>query len=309
MGVTAMAENIRLLFATVIFRPYVFIFLAIYLVAATMKVGAKKAVLFTLSAWAIAYVAEFSSIRNGIPFGLYHYIPSTVNCELWICGVPFMDSLSFTFLAYSSWATARVFMCPAEGKGFSFAFREGYKNRFSIGTVFLGALLFMLIDVVIDPLSLRGDRWFLGKIYYYPDGGAYFGVTISNFIGWFIVGFVTLMVWGGIDRWMPSTIEGRHAGTAPTQAEGNALTPVSPLPRGEGNIEEQPNNQPQVARGIKRYMPSVDLLGPALYMIVLIFNLTMTFYIGETTIGWVGVFIFLPVVFLMGQKIRGEAHT
>ncbi len=55
-------------------------------------------------------------------------------------------------------------------------------------------------------------------------------------------------------------------------------------------------------------MPSVDLMGPALYMIVLIFNLTMTFYIGEYTIGWVGVFIFLPVVFLMGQKIRGEGH-
>ncbi len=30
---------------------------------------------------------------------------------------------------------------------------------------------------------------------------------------------------------------------------------------------------------------------------------------GETTIGLVGVFIFLPVVFLMGQKIRGGAHT
>ncbi len=77
-------------------------------------------------------------------------------------------------------------------------------NRFSFGTIFLGALLFMLIDVVIDPLSFRGDRWFLGKIYYYPDGGAYFGVTISNFIGWFIVGFVTLVVWGVIDRVTPT---------------------------------------------------------------------------------------------------------
>jgi putative membrane protein len=176
-------------------------------------------------------------------------------------------------------------------------------NRFSLGTIFLGALLFMLIDVVIDPLSLRGDRWFLGKIYYYPDGGAYFGVTISNFIGWFIVGFVTLSIWGLIDKRM---------GDIPPTLPSGLPSPAG----GEGNREEftEPPPSPEEGRHIgtaptKWYMPSVDLLGPALYMIVLIFNLTMTFYIGEITIGWVGVFIFLPVVFLLGQKIRGDAHT
>jgi putative membrane protein len=51
----------------------------------------------------------------------------------------------------------------------------------------------MLLDVVIDPVTLLGDRWFLGRIYYYPDGGAYFGVTLSNFAGWFFVGAVTVL--------------------------------------------------------------------------------------------------------------------
>lgn len=49
----------------------------------------------------------------------------------------------------------------------------------------------MLLDIVIDPLTLLGDRWFLGKMYYYPDGGAYFGVTIANFAGWWFVGAIT----------------------------------------------------------------------------------------------------------------------
>jgi putative membrane protein len=52
-----------------------------------------------------------------------------------------------------------------------------------------GALM-MLLDVVIDPLSVRGDRWFLGHIFWYPDGGIYFGVPLSNFVGWLIVGAV-----------------------------------------------------------------------------------------------------------------------
>jgi putative membrane protein len=41
---------------------------------------------------------------------------------------------------------------------------------------------------VIDPLTLLGDQWFLGKIYIYPQEGPYFGVTLSNFAGWFFVG-------------------------------------------------------------------------------------------------------------------------
>ena len=40
----------------------------------------------------------------------------------------------------------------------------------------LTAFLFAFIDMVIDPVALRGDRWFLGKIYYYPDPGIHFGV-------------------------------------------------------------------------------------------------------------------------------------
>src|SRR5204863_9307365 len=46
----------------------------------------------------------------------------------------------------------------------------------------------MALDVVIDPLAVRGDRWFLGRIFYYPSGGAYFGVPLSNFAGWLCVG-------------------------------------------------------------------------------------------------------------------------
>ncbi|MGC2423356.1 MAG: carotenoid biosynthesis protein, partial [Nitrospirota bacterium] len=147
-------EKLRLFFLTVLFRPYVFLFLGIYFYAAIKKIGPRKAVLFTLIAWAVAYVSEFLSVRTGFPFGLYHYIPSTTGKELWVMGVPFMDSLSFTFLSYSSWRMARFFMPQCE--------------KFSWKIIMLGAFLMTLLDVVIDPLALRGDRWFLGKIYYYP---------------------------------------------------------------------------------------------------------------------------------------------
>ncbi|HEY3346512.1 MAG TPA: carotenoid biosynthesis protein, partial [Nitrospirota bacterium] len=233
-----MSETLALLGKTISFRPYVFAFLAVYLVAASFKLGVKKTALFTLTAWAIAYAAEFSSVRTGIPFGLYHYIPSTLDKELWVFGVPFMDSLSFAFLAYASWTTARVLVSPHDGRGLKLMFTDE-PARFRLPVVLMGALMFMLIDVVIDPLSLRGDRWFLGKIYYYPEPGVYFGVTIANFAGWFAVGLATLTIWGWLDK------KFKDAG------------------RGFGGL---------------------DLVGPALYFIVLIFNLGMTFYIGELNI-------------------------
>jgi putative membrane protein len=169
-----MSDTVGLLLGTVALRPYVFVFLAIYLVMAAADLGARRAALFTLCAWAVAFVAEFSSIRVGIPFGLYHYTGATQGRELYLAGVPFMDSLSFTFLAYASFCLARALLGRARG----------------LGVVFLSGLLMMLLDVVIDPLAVRGDRWFLGRIFYYPEGGVYFGVPLSNFLGWAIVGWV-----------------------------------------------------------------------------------------------------------------------
>jgi len=59
-----------------------------------------------------------------------------------------------------------------------------------------------LADVVIDPITVRGDEWFLGKIYFYPEGGIYFGVPMSNFVGWFMVSYAILFSYQTLsDRW------------------------------------------------------------------------------------------------------------
>jgi putative membrane protein len=31
-------------------------------------------------------------------------------------------------------------------------------------------------------------------MYYYPEGGIYFGVPLSNFVGWFVVGATTIRI-------------------------------------------------------------------------------------------------------------------
>jgi putative membrane protein len=53
----------------------------------------------------------------------------------------------------------------------------------------------------------------------------------------------------------------------------------------------------------RRPLPFQAFLGPGLYLGVLAFNLFMTFWIGEYTLGWAGVFIFTPFFTWLAVKL------
>jgi putative membrane protein len=187
--VTTLALLATQLAGTATSRPYVVGFLAFFLVAAVRDLGRARALAFLGWGGAVALLAELLSTRVGIPFGLYRYTGATREAELFLGNVPFFSPLSFPFLAYAAFCLARLAFGPAWASS-----RAG-----RLRTVLAAGALMMLLDVVIDPLAVRGERWFLGHIFYYPDGGAYFGVPLSNFLGWLLVGWVTVggLVWAG----------------------------------------------------------------------------------------------------------------
>jgi uncharacterized membrane protein len=43
----------------------------------------------------------------------------------------------------------------------------------------------------------------LGKIYYYPDPGWHFGVPVANYIGWAVVGLISLAIYFPLDQRLP----------------------------------------------------------------------------------------------------------
>ena len=166
-----------LVLGTLILRWYVFGFVACFLVAGTVDLGWRRTLVFTAWVWPLVWAAEFASTRVGVPFGFYHYTGATRGRELYVTDAPLMDSLSFTFLAYASFCLARAALGGRTGR-WPLALGSGF--------------LMMLLDVVIDPIAVRGDRWFLGRIFYYVDGGAYIGVPLSNFAGWALVGTLAI---------------------------------------------------------------------------------------------------------------------
>jgi putative membrane protein len=260
-----------LLVNTILLRPYVFLFLAAFLVSATWLLGWRRTGLFFLISWITAFVCEFSSTRIGVPFGSYFYTGSTVGRELYLSNVPFMDSLSFTFLLYASYCMALLFLLPVNGRPEIPRrlprLRYDLAARTSKSVLFLTALFYALIDVVIDPLALRGDRWFLGQIYGYTYPGVYFGVPIENFIGWAVVGLIALSGYDVVDKKLPPA----------------------------------PNAARDHADATKKV-----LLGCGLYYGVLIFNLAITFWIGEQLLGFTGLFIYLPITMFFCLRLLNQ---
>jgi putative membrane protein len=246
----------HLLLSTIALRPYVFIFLASFLSIAIINFGFRATSLFAVLTYGISLACEWSSVHNGFPFGLYHYIEATRGREIWVFGVPFMDSLSFTFLGFASYSVAILLSAPLYRRGGDLRILDTWKLRRSPRVWILAALFMVMIDMVVDPLSVLGDRWFLGRIFWYDPPGPHFGVPISNYLGWYFVAAITIAIFQLLDAALNRGVR-KPAGSIPG-------------------------------------LPSRALLGPALYLGIVIFGITMLFRIGAPNIGWAAVFIYLP---------------
>jgi uncharacterized membrane protein len=250
----------HLLLSTIALRPYVFVFLGCYLAIAIVNFGLRATVLFTVLTYAVAWACEWSSVHNGFPFGLYHYIPATRGREIWVAGVPLMDSISFTFLSFASYTVALLLSAPLYRRGLDLRTLDTWEERGSPRVWLMAALFMVMIDMVTDPLSVLGNRWFLGRIFWYDPPGPHFGVPISNYLGWFFVAAVSVAIFQGLDRRL-NRGRGKPLGAIPSA-------------------------------------PSRALWGPGLYAGIVGFAIVMLFRVGASEIAWSGIFIFLPMLAL-----------
>jgi uncharacterized membrane protein len=250
---------------TIVLRPYVFVFLLIYLLGCSLHLGLKRALLFWIIGYGIAWLSEYSSIHNGIPYGYYFYIEQTKGREIWVFGVPLIDSMSYVFLAYASYSMAILVSAPVMRLKKILYVLETRAIRNSPFVTILGAMLFVYLDIIIDPVALDGNRWFLGQLYGYPERGVYFGVPISNFAGWLVVGFLMIGALQKIDNYL------YRSGTSDYTGYHYSW----------------------------RY-----LVGPVLYAGILVFNISVTFAIRDYMLGWVDIFIVLLPSVLIYSMIK-----
>ena len=129
-----------------------------------------------LITWVVSNGFEGLSIKMGFPFGNYHYTTAGPR----VLDVPIIIMVAYFGLSYMSWCVAQVVTTHFSKK------LIGLYKFIIPGTT---ALVMTMWDLVTDPqASTIGGTWI------WENGGAYYGVPISNFFGWFFVIFVFMQI-------------------------------------------------------------------------------------------------------------------
>jgi uncharacterized membrane protein len=163
-------------FQTIGHRWYAFAFIAAFFWAAGAERDWKRALRFIAIASGISLAAEYLSTHTGFPYGRYDYIAQTRGDELYISNVPVFVPLSFGTVVWAGRALIN---------------RAGIR---ATSLILGGAVLAAAIDLIIDPMTLRGQTWFLGSVYRYHESGPWFSVPWSNYAGWILVGALILLI-------------------------------------------------------------------------------------------------------------------
>jgi uncharacterized membrane protein len=139
------------------------------------RYGKKNMFIFFVITLIVSFSFENLSILTGFPFGFYHYSPS-----LGMLTVPLVIIFAYFAMGYLSWMLSHVLTGQYAKK------LEG-KQIFMVP--FIAAFIMVMWDLTIDPISST-----LQGLWVWTTPGAYFGVPISNFLGWFMVVYIFFQI-------------------------------------------------------------------------------------------------------------------
>ncbi len=110
----------------------------------------------------LAWVVEYSGSRTGFPFGGYIY---TERLQPQLGHVPVVVPLAWLMMLPPSWAIAQAILGTSSGLAFAL----------------IAAAAFTAWDLFLDPQMVTWGLW------RWQRRGRYFGVPLTNYLGWFVV--------------------------------------------------------------------------------------------------------------------------
>lgn len=139
--------------------------------------GPKRVLMFALTIFVIGWVFETLGTNTGFPFGSYTY-----GEKMWpfVGQVPIAVMPAYWVMAYVCWSLALLLRRRIDGP---------MDQHFVVSVPIIGAILMVIWDLSMDPLrAIAEQRW------HWHDGGFYFGIPISNFVGWFLVTWLMFQI-------------------------------------------------------------------------------------------------------------------
>ncbi len=162
---------------------------------AVFALGWRAASAFLAICLAVTFSLENLSVLTGLPFGHYHFV---VGASLPHVGsIPVIVGFLYFGMGYPSWVVAGLLLDRAGLQS---------DNRFRLIAIPLVASFAMVQwDVVMDPPSST-----LGGAWIWHDGGGYFGVPLTNYVGWYLTVWVFFQAFA---YWQFSQKNNRHSQT------------------------------------------------------------------------------------------------
>ncbi|WP_048190942.1 carotenoid biosynthesis protein [Methanobacterium sp. SMA-27] len=160
---------------------WIFTGLALVVIHSSILLGKTKTALFFSIALIFGLVSEVLGVKFGWIYGHYYYNPILTPAFFGL--VPVVNVISWAFIIYISYIFADIIL--------EFNNKKFYLKNKGRPFVFLLIILLSMIsgmvatnmDMLIDPVVVANHAWF------WIDSGPYFGIPISNFVGWFLVVF------------------------------------------------------------------------------------------------------------------------
>ena len=138
--------------------------------------GARRAARSLLALAAFGYGVEALGVVTGFPYGPFHYGDALGGRIFGL--VPYLLPVSYAPLVIGAVAAS---------------WRSELQSRAL--WILRSALLLVLIDGVLDPAAASLGFWV------WPEGGAYYGVPLSNYAGWLLSGFLASALLLAAGRW------------------------------------------------------------------------------------------------------------
>ncbi len=152
----------------------------------TLRYGVSGILTFIVIALVASNILENISILTSFPFGHYHYTDA-LGPKLFL--VPVLIGPAYIGTGYLSWVIATVLVGDLRRESSAFT---------TFAVPFIASFVMVVWDLCFDPsFSTIAHRWI------WEQGGGFFGVPLTNYLGWFFTVFIFYLLFALSIRFGP----------------------------------------------------------------------------------------------------------
>src|SRR5258708_627462 len=159
---------------------------AFALIHGAVRYGWTGILVFVVLCLVVSNILENSSILTGFPFGHYHYTDA-LGPKLFL--VPLLIGPAYFANGYFAWVIGNVLVGEL---------RRGSSAFLTVAVPFIAAFVMVMWDMTLDPRASTIEHQWI-----WEQGGGYFGVPLTNYLGWFFTVYLFLQLFALFVRFRP----------------------------------------------------------------------------------------------------------